>query len=43
MNKSFIDTRDEIDFIIPSYDEMIEDMIHQIRQNKILYSQYKID
>jgi len=43
VNKSFIDTRDEIDFIIPSYDEMIEDMIHQIRQNKILYSQYKID
>ena len=43
INKSFIDTRNEIDFIIPSYDVMIEDMVHMIKQNKKLYNQYKLE
>ena len=41
IDKSFIDTRKEINYIIPSYDEMVENMINLIRNNK-LYSQYKI-
>jgi len=42
INKSFTDTRDEIDFIIPSYDVMIENMIDMIKKNKNLYEQYKL-
>ncbi|QOY54060.1 SDR family oxidoreductase [Candidatus Sulfurimonas marisnigri] len=41
VDKSFIDTRKEIDYVIPSYDEMVKDMVNLIRNNK-LYSQYKI-
>jgi len=39
-NKSFIDTRNELDFIIPDYEIMIKEMIEFINQNKILYQQY---
>ena len=42
INKSFIDTRNETDFIIPSYDVMIENMIYMIKQNKKSYYQYKL-
>ena len=40
LNKSFIDTRKELDFIIPDYEIMIKEMIEFINQNKILYHQY---
>ncbi|QOY52693.1 dTDP-4-dehydrorhamnose reductase family protein [Candidatus Sulfurimonas baltica] len=39
VDKSFIDTRKEIDYAIPSYDEMVKDMVNLINNNK-LYSQY---
>ena len=42
IDKSFIDTRLLIDYKIPSYDQMISDMIRLINDNRILYSQYKI-
>ncbi len=40
INKSFIDTREEINYIIPSYDEMIKDMVDLISSNRDLYKQY---
>ena len=40
--KNFIDTRREIDYIIPSYDKMIENIVELMRKNKDLYSQYEI-
>ena len=43
INKSFKDTRNEIDFVIPSYDIMIKDMVYMIKQNKKLYNQYKLE
>ena len=39
-NKSFIDTRNELDFIIPSYNQMVKDMIVNAKKNKSLYSHY---
>ena len=39
-NKSFIDTRKELNFIIPNYEEMIKEMIDYILNNKVLYKQY---
>ncbi len=39
-NKSFIDTRNELDFIIPSYEAMIRQMIDMMVQNKEIYEQY---
>jgi len=41
-NKSFIDTRLLMDYEIPSYDQMISDMISLIANNRPLYSQYKV-
>jgi dTDP-4-dehydrorhamnose reductase len=41
-DKSFIDTRMLLNYKIPSYDMMVEDMIEFISNNKNLYSQYKI-
>lgn len=41
-NKSFKDTRLLIDYEIPSYDKMIEEMTKQIFENKELYKQYHI-
>ena len=40
LNKSFIDTRNELNFIIPNYEEMIKEMIDYILNNKVLYKQY---
>lgn len=40
VDKSFIDTRQEIGYVIPDYDEMIKDMVEVIRDNKKLYAQY---
>ena len=39
-NKAFIDTRNLIDYEIPSYDEMIFEMTNLISKNKLLYPHY---
>ena len=41
-NKSFIDTRQEIDYQLPTYDAMIRDMVSLIKNNRILYSHYNL-
>ena len=41
-NKSFIDTRKLIDYEIPSYEQMISDLVQLIANNRTLYSHYKI-
>ncbi len=41
-NKSFIDTRNKLDFIIPDYDVMIRNLINMIKQNKKTYKQYDL-
>ena len=40
LNKSFIDTRKELDFTIPDYEVMVKDLIHMMKQNQKLYFQY---
>lgn len=40
VDKSFIDTRKEINYIIPNYDEMVKKMTDLIADNKKLYAQY---
>lgn len=42
LDKSFIDTRKLINYKIPSYDQMIQEMIVDISQSKSLYKHYKI-
>ena len=42
IDKSFIDTRLLMDYEIPSYDQMISDMVSLIANNRPLYSQYKV-
>ena len=42
VDKSFIDTRLLMNYKIPSYDEMISDMVSLIANNRPLYSQYKV-
>jgi dTDP-4-dehydrorhamnose reductase len=41
-DKSFVDTRLLMDYEIPSYDQMIFDMVGLIANNRSLYSQYKV-
>ena len=41
VDKSFTDTRLLLNYQIPSYDEMISDMVSLITNNRPLYSQYK--
>jgi len=41
-DKSFVDTRNLLDYKIPSYDQMIYEMIELIRVNDSLYSKYNI-
>jgi len=41
-NKSFVDTRQEINYQLPTYDEMIRDMVSLIKNNRILYSHYNL-
>ncbi len=41
VDKSFIDTRQEINFKIPSYDEMIFNMVELTKAEHYLYSHYK--
>lgn len=40
INKSFIDTRQVLNFKIPNYELMIKEMIEYIYENKIIYSHY---
>jgi len=42
VDKSFIDTRKEMNSIIPSYDVMVKEMVDLISNNKKLYTQYDI-
>ena len=42
LNKSFIDTRKELNFVIPTYDDMIKDMIFQAKNDKSIYSHYDL-
>jgi dTDP-4-dehydrorhamnose reductase len=42
VNKNFIDTRKEINYVIPSYEKMVAEMIYLMQNNK-LYSQYSMD
>ena len=42
IDKSFIDTRLLMNYKIPSYDQMVSNMVRLISDNRILYSQYKI-
>ena len=42
VDKSFIDTRLLMDYKIPSYGQMISDMVDLIANNRLLYSQYKV-
>jgi dTDP-4-dehydrorhamnose reductase len=42
-DKSLIDTRELLDFQIPSYDLMVSEMVALIRKNQSLYSQYGIE
>ena len=41
VDKSFVDTRLLLNHTIPSYDEMIFEMIETIVKNRPLYSQFK--
>ena len=41
-NKSFIDTRKELNYVIPDYEQMIYEMLVFMKSNKELYSQYFI-
>ena len=42
LNKSFKDNRQELNFTIPSFDEMIKEMISMIKNKKNNYSQYDL-
>ena len=42
VDKSFIDTRLLMDYEIPSYEQMVSDMIDLIANNRSLYSQYEV-
>ena len=41
-DKSFLDTRKEINYAVPGYEEMISEMIHFIKYRRELYKQYTI-
>lgn len=42
-DKSFIDSRKEFDYQIPTYEVMVKEMIDLMKNNKALYAQYKLD
>lgn len=42
VNKNFIDTRNEINYLLPSYDKMIEE-VSKLIKNNTLYTQYDVD
>ena len=41
-NKSFIDTRKEINYPLPTYNQMISDMVTLIKNNRTLYGHYNL-
>jgi dTDP-4-dehydrorhamnose reductase len=41
-DKSFLDTRKEINYAVPGYEKMISEMIHFIKYRRTLYKQYTI-
>lgn len=41
-DKSFIDTKGALGYKIPSYDQMVFEMVEHIKKNQTLYSQYPI-
>ena len=41
VDKSFVDTRLEINYIIPEYEKMIKQMVREIYNNNNLYKQYQ--
>ncbi len=41
-NKSFIDTRKEINYLLPTYNQMISDMATLIKNNRTLYGHYNL-
>ena len=43
VDKNFIDTRLLMNYEIPSYDQMISNMVDLIANNRELYSQYKVE
>ena len=40
LNKSFIDSRKELNFEIPTYDQMVKEMIVKMKKDKSIYSHY---
>jgi len=42
VDKSFMDTRKDINYQIPSYEKMVEELIQLMVDNKELYAQYEI-
>lgn len=42
LNKSFIDSRKELNFEIPTYDQMVKEMIAMINKDKGIYNHYKL-
>jgi len=42
LNKSFVDTRGELNFTIPDYEIMVKEMIQLMGENKNLYKQYNL-
>ena len=42
INKSFIDTRKEINYLLPTYNQMISDMVTLIKNNRTLYGHYNL-
>jgi len=42
INKSFIDTRKEINYLLPTYNQMISDMVTFIKNNRTLYGHYNL-
>jgi len=43
LNKSFLDTRGLIDYLIPSYDQMIFEMVRQTFNESSIYPHYRIN
>jgi len=41
-NKSFLDTRKDVNYAVPSYEEMIREMVGGIKSQGSLYLQYKV-
>jgi len=41
-NKSFVDTRKEINYLLPTYNQMISDMVTLIKNNRTLYGHYNL-